>query len=318
MDKLKMNLQLFADGGTAAGGDGGAAAAVGGDAGVTAPDAGVRKNSRRPEDSLGNVKYAIQGKGPQQVAPAQEAAEQGKEARKSFRDLIDGEYKEEADAYIQNIIRERIKSTRDSEAQLDSLKPLLEAIGKKFNVDTGDIDGMIEAVNYDEAELENEASMRGMSLESLKSLKAIQKKADAYDRIQAQISQRNAMQQIRQQHLDSIARQAEEVRAAYPGFDLEREIENPVFMRLTAPGGGFTAKQAYEAIHHREIVESAMQQQAERMGKAIQANRARPNENGMKGSQSPSTVKTDPRTFTREEREALKRLVESGQRVVLG
>ena len=312
MDNFIFNLQLFADGG-AAGSDGGAAAAAGGDTGVQAPDAGVRNNRRRRENPLANVQYGIQEEGnAQQVAPAEKAAAQGEGTEESFESLIKGKYKADFDSHVQSIIQQRFKKNADNEAMLESYKPLMEAIGKKFNVDPTDINGMIDAVSFDEDALEEEAMQRGMSIDSLKTVKQLERENERF-KVQ---EQKSAAQQRLQEHFNALARQAEEARNTYPGFDLMAEMKNPVFARLTAPGVGIDPKTAYEIVHKDEILQANAQAQAERMSKAIQANGARPTENGLKGNQGAATVKTDPRTLTPADRAEIRRRAARGEKVV--
>lgn len=314
MDKYKINLQLFAEGGNA-GGDGGQAAAAAGDAtGVNVPGAGVRKNRRTRENPLANVQYGIQpAQNTQPVATAkQDAAEQGTDTDESFESLIKGKYKAEADAWAQNLVQNRFKKNAEIEAQLNSIQPLMNAIGKKFNVDPTDIEGMINAVNYDEEALEMEAIQRGMTVESLKTVKDLERKAEKLDKME----QQSIAQQRMQAHFEGLAQQAEAAKAVYPGFNLMREMQNPVFARLTAPGVGIDPKTAYEIVHKDEIMAYNAQQQAERMSKAIQANGARPTENGIAGTQGASTVKTDPKSLSREDRKEIRRQVANGAQIV--
>ena len=317
MDNFKLNLQLFADG-AAAGGDGGAAAAEAGDAtGVNVPDAGVRKNRRTRENPLANVQYGIQQQNTQPVATAnQEAAEQGTETEESFESLIKGKYKSDADAWAQNLVQNRFKRNAEMEATLESHKALHELLGKKFNVDPTDINGIMRALSRDPAKVEQMALERGVSVDTMNQILDLEDKSKLYDEIEEERKRQTAFQRARQAHLESLARQSEEVLTAYPEFNLEREMNNPQFMRMTGPGGGFTAKQAYEAIHHQEIVNAIMQRQAQNISKAIQANGARPSENGMRGAQNASTVKTDPTKLTREDRTELRRRVAAGDTIV--
>lgn len=316
MDKLDLNLQLFADGG-AAGGDGGAAAAAAGDTGVQAPDAGVHK-SRKRENPLANVKYGIQpGQTTEQVAPAGQAAEQGADDGDSFDSLIKGKFKNEFDARVQNIVRERLKNQQDNTAELEDLRRLKDAVGKKFNVNDQNISAFVRAVEYDEEALEIEAAQRGMTVDALKWVQGLEEKSKMYDEMEEQIKRQTAFQRARQAHLESLARQSEEVLAAYPEFDLDCEMNNPMFMRMTGPGGGFTAKQAYEAIHHQEIVNAAMQQQAQAYANSIRANGARPSENGLRSEQGMSQVKSDPRTWNKDDRAEVRRRVERGDKIYL-
>ena len=311
MDKNIFNLQLFADGG-AAGGDGGAAAAAAGETGTPAPDTGVRK--KRRENPLANVQYGIQQQtSAQPDATAQQAAEQEEDnTEDNFESLIKGKYKADFDSHVQGIIQQRFKKNAENEALLESYKPLMEAIGKKFNVDPTDVDGMLNAVSFDKEALEEEAIQRGMSIESLMTVKELERKSEKLNKLE----QQSAAQQRMQAHFTQLSQQAEAAKATYPGFDLMAELNNPTFARLTAPGVGIDAKTAYELVHKDEIMAANAQAQAQKISKAIQANGARPAENGLNAGQSASTVKTDPRTLTRDDRAELRRRVARGEKVI--
>lgn len=310
MEKYNINLQLFADGG-AAGGDGGAAAAAGnGDAtGVQAPDAGVQKNRRKRENPLANVQYGIQQ---QKSAPAETAAEQGTDTEETFDSLIKGKFKADFDSHVQNIIRERFKSHQNDSAELEELRKLKAAVGKKFDVAEDNLAGMIEAVEYDEEALEVEAAQRGMTTDALKTVKRLENQNEQLK----QREQKSIVEQRMQQHYNTLAQQGEAVKAMYPGFDLMQEMQNPTFARLTAPGVGIPVQQAYELVHLKEIQAQQAQQQAQAFAKSVKANGARPSENGLRGEQAASTVKTDPRQLTRADREEIKRRVARGERIV--
>ena len=315
MDKNNINLQLFADGG-AAGGDGGAAAAAAGDStGVNVPDAGVRK-SRKRENPLANVQYGVQQQSAEQVAPVDGAAEQGTETEETFESLIKGKYKPEADAWAQNLVQNRFKKNAEIEATLESHKALHELLGKKFNLDPTDINGIMRALSRDPEKVELMAMERGVTVDTMNKILDLEDKAKLYDEAEEQRKRQTAFQRARQAHLESLAIQSKEALAAYPEFDLEQEMTNPQFMRMTGPGGGFTAKQAYEAIHHQEIVNAVMQQQAQAFTKSVKANGARPAENGLKAEQGASTVKTDPRSLTPADRAEIRRRVARGERII--
>lgn len=308
MDKYIFNLQLFADGG-AAGGDGGAAAATAGDAtGVTAPDAGVRK-SRKRENPLANVQYGKKQDSEQHAAPAQEpAADQGEE---TFESLIKGKYKADFDAHVQGIVRNRFKANAENEAQLEAYKPLMEALGKKFNVDPTDIEGMTRAVSYDPEELEMEALQRGMSVDSLMTIKKLEAQNEKLTKEQ----NKSIAEQRMQAHFNQLAKDSEGLKAMYPNFDLMTEMQNPTFARLTAPGVGISVQQAYELVHMEEIKQQNAKQQALAYANSVRANGARPSENGLTGEQGAQTVKSDPNTLTAADRAEIKRRVMRGEKI---
>ena len=315
------DLQMFADGGAgAAGGDGGGAAAASGiSTGVDAPAAGER-GKRTRENPLANVQY---GRQPQASAPQEAPATPAPDTdgnteptKPSFDELISGEYKDDFGAKVQEIIQKRFKNNADSEAKLESMSPLLELLGKKYNVDPSDIDQMTKIIGDDDSLYEQEAMDRGMSVEALKMIKNAERENA---RLQA-FEQKTLQEQKMQQHFNMLSKQAEEARKLYPGLNLMAEMQNPTFARLTAPGVGVDVRTAYEVAHRDELrgaeMQYAAQKSAERMANAIRANGKRPVENGLSGQQGNSTVKSDPTTLTRADRDEIKRRVRNGEKIV--
>ena len=319
MEKLIFDLQLFAEGGGAAGGDGGAAAGAGDATGVQAPDAGERRQKR--VNPLANVKYGVQ---PQQeeaqgevAATTEEAANNANqgEGKKSFKDLIKGEYKAEADAWAQEMIRNRFKQNGEMEAKLNSMNPLLEALGKMHNVDPTDIEQLTNVILDNDSLYEEEALQRGMSVDALKAVKQMERENETLK----QREQQSIAEQRMRQHFDNLARQGDEVKKLYPSFDLMTEMQNPEFARLTAPGVNVDALTAYRVVHQNEIagaeMQFAAQKSAERMANAVRANGMRPVENGMNGQQTASPVKSDPRTLTKADLAEIAKRVARGEKI---
>lgn len=321
MEKLYLDLQLFADGGAgAAGGDGGAAAGAGTTTGVQAPDAGEQRQKKRV-NPLANTRYGIQPQQEQahgEVAATTEAAANTADqdnGKRSFEDLIKGEYKAEFDARVQEIIRNRFKQNGEMEEKLNSMNPLLEMLGKKHNVDPTDIEQLTRIIGDDDSLYEEEAMQRGMSVETLKAVKQMERENEQLK----QREQQSIAEQRMHEHFDGLARQAEAVKQLYPSFDLMTEMQNPRFARLTAPGVNVDVQTAYEVVHNAEIQSAGMQvaaqKSAERVANAVRANGTRPMENGMNSQQTASPVKADPRTLTRADREEIKRRVARGEKI---
>ena len=318
MDKsIILDLQLFAEGG-----DGGAAAGAEGATGVTAPVAGEQKQKRR-ENPLANVRY---GKQPMEdpaagVATGTDGAadtvdnDAGSE-RRTFDDLIKGEYKGDFDAKVQEIIRQRFKANAENEQKLTAMNPLMEMLGRLHNVDPTDIEGLIKAVGDNDSLYEEEAAQRGMTIDSLKAIKKLERERD-----QAQAQQHQTVQEMQMRaHFDSLAQQADQARQFYPGLDLLTEMQNPLFARLTSPGVNVDVRTAYEVVHREELrgaeMQFAAQKSAERVANAVRSNSVRPVENGLNGQQGASTVKTDPRTLTKADRSEIKERVLRGEKIV--
>lgn len=318
MEKTYFDLQLFAEGGAvAAGGDGGAAAGAGDATGVTVPDAGERRQKR--VNPLADVKYGVQTEdsadGEVAATNAEAADNADQEGKKSFKDLIKGEYKDDADAWAQELIRNRFKQNGEMEERLNAVNPLLEALGKLHNVDPTDIQQLTDIVMNNDSLYEEEAMQRGMTVETLKAIKQMERENETLkQREQATIAETRM-----RQHFDTLARQADEAKRLYPDLDLMAEMNNPTFARLTAPGVGVDVRTAYEVVHRDELrgaeMQFAAQKSAERMANAVRANGMRPVENGMSSRQNSSPVKTDPRTLTKQDREEIKRRVLRGEKI---
>ena len=320
MEKLILDLQLFADGGAgAAGGDGGAAAGAEGATGVVAPDAGERRQKR--VNPLANTKYGIQ---PQQAEAQGEVAATTEDAasnaeqdngKKSFEDLIKGEYKADFDARVQEIIRNRFKQNGEMEQKLASMNPLLEALGKMHNVDPTDIEQLTNVILDNDSLYEEEAIQRGMSVDTLKAVKQMERENETLK----QREQQSIAEQRMHQHFDNLAKQADALKQLYPSFDLMAEMQNPEFARLTAPGVNVDVRTAYEVVHREEMrgaeMQFAAQKSAERVANAVRANGMRPMENGMNSQQTASPVKADPRTLTKADLAEINRRVARGEKI---
>ena len=306
-------LQLFADGGAgAAGGDGGAVAGAGDATGVTAPAAEVPRAKRRKENPLANVRY---GKQPEQPAPSQDATDMEEtadtkdegQARPSFKDLIEGEYKDEYGEHVQEVIRKRFKANAENEEKLGKMTPIMEMLGKKYNIDPADIDQIAKIVGDDDSLYEDEAMQRGMSIESLKAVKQMERENEQLK----QREQQSAQEQQLTAHSSKIAQQADAAKRRYPGLDLKAERQNP--------GVGIDVRTAYEVVHRDEMrgaeMQFAAQKSAERMANAIRSGSMRPVENGLQGNQSAGTVKADPKSLTKADRAEIKRRVRLGEKI---
>ena len=115
--------------------------------------------------------------------------------------------------------------------------------------------------------------------------------------------------------VERLARQAEDIRRVYGGFDWQREMRDPAFGRLIAAGiDGCTA---YEAIHHRELLAQAMRygakRAAEQCSRAIASGGRRVAENGGHGSSA--VTRTDPKALDSAQLADIRRRVQRGEKI---
>lgn len=328
MDYINIDLQLFADGG-----DGGATGAADAGVGTTAPaaDGQNRADDRRvasgrrerKENPLANVRYGVQREEPaQQKALAQQAAQteaveqEGQE--ETFDDLIKGKYKADYDQRMQATIRDRLKGSNE---RISKLTPIIEAVAQRYGMDTSDLDKLdLDALSAkiagDTSQYEKESLETGIPAETIAKVKRLEM-IEAQQARNAKIAQEQARIE---QHYNTLKQQGEQLKTLYPGFNLDAELQNPAFVRLTAPGVGVDVRTAYEVVHREEMrgaeMQFAAQKSAQKIAASVQANARRPAENGMSGSTG-AVTKSDPSTWTKADRAEIKRRVSKGEKIYL-
>lgn len=316
MDKKIIMLQLFADGGAggAGGGDGGDAAAASG-----APQADQRLPARgkRRENPLANVTYGKIPQAQQVEEPAQTDAAAPKEQDnvESFEDLIKGKYKKDFDQRVQRIVQDRLKGSYERESKVN---PIIEQVARRYGMDhTAEdfsLDALSEAIAGDTSQYEAEALEKGLPVETVARLH----KLEFMEEQKQKQAEMQAKQTQIQRHLEDMVRQGEQLKQLYPGFNLEAELQNPEFVRLTAPGVGVGVRTAYEVVHRDEMrgaeMQFAAQKAAQRVSASVAANAKRPAENGVNGS-SAAINKSDPSQLTKADRAEIRRRVQAGEKI---
>lgn len=108
-------------------------------------------------------------------------------------------------------------------------------------------------------------------------------------------------------HLDALLSQAASLRETDPSFDLMQALEDPRLLRLTAPHSGVELADAWYALHRGAIREQAARESLKALSRSVQtqARRTRELHGGMEGSIPAS----DPRSMSKQEREALKKRI---------
>lgn len=301
-----LNLQLFADGG-----DGGAGASPAGtpqEQGAT----GVKDDSavvaaldelrqRSAKRGKPRIEYELPASAPQgepvAEAKAQEIAGTPAAQRPSFDELISGEYKDEFGAKVQGIIQNRLKNAKGAEEALGKLQPALDALYKKHGVEAGDIEGLTAKITDDNSLYEQAAYEKGIPVEVEKEFQKVKQQAQMLEQ------QRRYADMERQfnQHLEGLAAQGEKLKETFPEFDLNTELQNPYFARLTSPEVRLSVEDAYMVIHKDEIIGSLMQysvqQGQKQVADAVQAGANRPAENGLRSAGGAIQLSDDPKQW---------------------
>lgn len=320
-----LNLHLFEGEGTGSG-----AAASGGAAGSPTAPAAQGKAERNP---LANVRYGKQAAQTAPEPPKDTAQDNpaGKDApaitddqarRAEFEKLIKGDYKDLFDERAQKIIDARFKENKTLEEQANrakALDPVLELLSTKYGIDSSDVENLVKAIQQDDSYYEEEAAQKGLTVEQLKHMKKIERENAEF--------RRAAEEQKRRADADRVyadwQQQSEDCKRFYPNFDLRSESANEETGKrfLSLLRGGVDVKTAYEVVHKDELISGAMQYTAQTIQQKtvndIRARGMRPDENGANGNGPAVITKTDPKTFTKKDREEIVRRVRRGERIEL-
>ena len=329
--ELVINLQLFADGGDGAG-DAGSAVATGdndnsADAGqekrlleLGVPADKIRRRANRYTARADNTaarqpaeQSRAEEKSTETSVESRDAADsndtQAKETKRLTWDEImaDPEYNEQMKATV----RARLNADRKSaQAVLDTIAPSVEILARKYGLDADNMDyaELNKAICDDNAYYEDKALEMGVDVDSAKMI--LQKEAN--DEARRKSEERTLQEQKFREHIAGLERQGEELKKIFPGFDLTKELSNPVLARMTSPNVGISLSDAYYAVHRNEIQAASMQATAQiaaqKISNSIQSNRKRPDEAGTTG-QAPSVTTFDYSKASREQREAFKKRI---------
>lgn len=307
--KRRLDLQLFTEGGSAAGGgegDGGSEAEVQvGDTleDGTIVDANLASSMREEADMYPTRKRAAHAQGQQQNGESGQQASEGDEptpeewaaAKKRFARFYGDD--------VHNAVKDRFKNQSDATKQLESIRPMLTELMESTGAESlEELQSMVLDRRYEE-----EADAAGVPVEQYKRMKELE--AEHEQRIEA--DRRQEQNHRIAQHIQGLQKQAEELQKLFPGFDLMKEIkENEEFRRMTAPGG-FSVKQAYYAIHGDELVPQLMaygvQTGKDQISRNLQANQARPVEGASMRGSAGASVRLDADSMSDERYEEIKR-----------
>ena len=179
---------------------------------------------------------------------------------------------------FQQTVQSRLRQAKAAEEHWQQLQPVLRQLEQRHGVAEGDWEGLRTALEQEESGQEVYAEQSVLSPFAV--------------------------------HFAALRQQAEQLRQQHPDFDLEKQLEDPAFVRLTAPGTGLSVADAYYALHRSTLEKAAMEtaarQTARSMASAIRSGAARPTESG---ANAPIIRTLDYRHATAQQRDALKQRI---------
>ena len=300
-EKLKLDLQLFGEGG-GDGGDGGSAVSSVGDTEVGNQSGDKEIPAFIPEKAKKYYQKAMEktsGSTTEAKTKTSDNAQttdvQGTTDKLSYADLIKSdEYKEDHKAYMDKTIGDRLKKYKGIEEDNAKYKGILDTVAYKYGVNVEDenfLNILKEKIDADDSYYENYAMEHDISTEEARRIVTMERKAAQFD---ADKAQREKQEQMRQQIM-VLRQNAEKTKSQFPDFDLDTEMQDERFRRLCAANNGDTTA-AYMACHWNEILPATVQMASKKIqmqtAQAVASNKARPIENGLSSS-APSVVQNN-------------------------
>lgn len=303
MKKIYMNLRLFAEGTAASG---------------VAADSGPAS-----QGTESTVVYGVQSEETDNGHPSigTDGADPKKTEKRSFEDLIKGEYKQDFDARVKGIVEDRLKNAKEAEGRLKAYEPMMRLLAEKYGAEQNDVKAIMKALEDDDSFYEEEAARRGLTVKEVRELRRMERENE---QLRAAIEQANRRQEEENEARALYAgwlQQSEVLKEKFPSFDLETEMKNPEFVQAMNVRG-MTVEKAYMITHLDEIQPQLMKITAdkveEKVVNRIRARNERPSENGTAAYNAPVIRKTDPRNLNIDDIQEIERRVRRGEKISFG
>lgn len=218
-----------------------------------------------------------------------------------------GQYEQAFNDRVSSIVQRRIGDSKAMQAQLDGMKPIMEMLQTRYG--QTDLAQLQAAIEEDEGFFEEAAMERGMTVEQYKQVSRLERENAAYKAAQEQ----QAAQLGAQQQQAAWFAEEQAIRAQYPDFDLQTEIQNPQFAGILQRGGSVT--DAFRLTHYDDLMAAAQQQASnistQRAAANLRRNAQRPIENGARASNGQRVV-SDPSALTDEDFARIREQVRRG------
>ena len=165
------------------------------------------------------------------------------ERRKAFGELLRGEYADLTEELMQNAVTEAARRLEASPA----MKGLMQALQEKYGTDANDLVALTEAVRNgavkDDAYYEKLAMEKGVSTRTARELDKLESQNKHLTEQQQMIQQmeRQRVQQARIAELQAgWDREAEQLKAQYPDFNMAEVLANPEVEKMMRSGVSMT------------------------------------------------------------------------------
>lgn len=243
------------------------------------------------------------------------------ERRKAFGELLRGEYADLTEELMQNAVTE---ATRRLEAS-PAMKGLMQALQEKYGTDANDLVALTEAVRNgavkDDAYYEKLAMEKGVSTRTARELDKLESQ-NRHLTEQQQMIQQMERQRVQQARIAELQagwdREAEQLKAQYPDFNMAEVLANPEVEKMMRSGVSMT--NAYRSAYFDHILKQQQAATARQVEQGVvnrmQQRNARPGENGTRPGGAVQT-KIDVSHMSRKEMEEMEKRVMRGEVITL-
>ena len=243
------------------------------------------------------------------------------ERRKAFGELLRGEYADLTEELMQNAVTEAARRLEASPA----MKGLMQALQEKYGTDANDLVALTEAVRNgavkDDAYYEKLAMEKGVSTRTARELDKLESQ-NRHLTEQQQMIQQMERQRVQQARIAELQagwdREAEQLKAQYPDFNMAEVLANPEVEKMMRSGVSMT--NAYRSAYFDHILKQQQAATARQVEQGVvnrmQQRNARPGENGTRPGGAVQT-KIDVSHMSRKEMEEMEKRVMRGEVITL-
>ena len=269
-----------------------------GEGGESGSDSGLGAEARAFAESIGmewnGAEVSSNGN---EASPSDVGNHEDANPQQEFAELIGkgGKYHDAYGQAVTQAINQRFRNQSDLQAKIDSYDDVMSPLFERYGLAQGDVEGLRNSLQGDESLYVQAAEEEGLSVEQYR--EQLRLKADAERGRQLLAEYKN--QQERNAKFANWEKQADELRQAFPNFDLGQELKSEQFGKML--DSGVSVQDAFVAMHAEDIL-SGINEETTRSAKQnvldnIRSRQARPQENASRSN--PATVRTfDPSAIT--------------------
>lgn len=288
---------------------------------ASSPEGGALGSEEKPELDEEAAENQNEAEGKDGEEKGEGKTKSPEERRKAFGELLRGEYADLTEELMQNAVTE---ATRRLEAS-PAMKGLMQALQEKYGTDANDLVALTEAVRNgavkDDAYYEKLAMEKGVSTRTARELDKLESQNKHLTEQQQMIQQmeRQRAQQARIAELQAgWDREAEQLKAQYPDFNMAEVLANPEVEKMMRSGVSMT--NAYRSAYFDHILKQQQAATARQVEQGVvnrmQQRNARPGENGTLPGGAVQT-KIDVSHMSRKEMEEMEKRVMRGEVITL-